>query len=69
MPNEMTVEDFRRRASDQGFEFELDRCAAALETHQGMRDALLRLRAVPLSFLDPTEPDSALTWLENGGRS
>jgi hypothetical protein len=64
-----TVEDFRHRAADQGFEFELARYAAALATHSGMRDALLRLRKVPLSFLDPTEPNSALSWIENGGKS
>jgi hypothetical protein len=63
------VEDFRRRAADQGFEFEIARYAAALDTHSGMREALVRLRKVPLCFLDPTEPNSALIWIENGGRS
>jgi hypothetical protein len=64
-----TVEDFRRRAADQGFEFEIARYAAALTTHSGMREALVRLRKVPLSMLDPTEPNSALIWIENGGKS
>ncbi|MCW2540230.1 MAG: hypothetical protein JWN95_1955 [Frankiales bacterium] len=64
-----TIEDFQSRAADQGFEFELARYAAALSTHAGMRDALLRLRKVPLSFLEPTEPNSALVWIENGGES
>jgi hypothetical protein len=62
-----TAEQLAWQAADQGFEFELARYAAALAAHQGMRAALLRLRAVPLSFLDPTEPDTALSWLENGG--
>lgn len=62
-----TVDDYRQRAADQGFEFELARYAAALSTHAGMRQALNELRAVPLSFLDPTEPNSALVWIESGG--
>ncbi len=66
---ELTTEDYERLAADQGFSFELSRYAAALTTHAGMRDALHRLRAVPLSFLEPTEPNSALQWLENGGSS
>lgn len=64
-----TVDDFRARAADQGFEFELARYAAALATHAGMRQALAELRAVPLSFLDPTEPNSSLVWIESGGVS
>lgn len=63
----MTVEDLQRRAADQGFEFELSRYAAALAAHEGLREALLRLRAVPLSFLEPYEPDAALAWIERGG--
>ncbi len=66
-PNQ--VDDYRWMATDQGFTFTLERYAAAMTLHQGMREALLRLRRVPLSFLDPTEPDSALVWLENGGHS
>jgi hypothetical protein len=62
-----TVEQFAWQAADQGFEFEVSRYAAALTAHRGMRAALLRLRAVPLSFLDPAEPGTALAWLENGG--
>jgi hypothetical protein len=63
------ADNFRWMAADQGFSFTLERYAAALTLHEGMRDALLRLRQVPLSFLDPTEPDSALVWLEKGGQS
>jgi len=62
-----TAEQLAWQAADQGFEFEVGRYAAALATHQVMRAALLRLRAVPLSFLEPTEPNTALSWLENGG--
>jgi hypothetical protein len=64
-----TVDDYRRRAAEQGLAFELPRYAAALEAHAALHDALLRLRAVPLSFLEPTEPNSALVWLESGGVS
>ena len=62
-----TIDEYRRRAADQGFAFEMARYAAALTTHAGMRDALADLRAVPLSFLEPTEPNSALVWIESGG--
>jgi hypothetical protein len=61
-----TADDLRRRAADQGFVFELSRYAAALQAHTALRESLLRLRAVPLSFLEPIEPDSALIWLESG---
>lgn len=64
-----SVEDYQRRAADQGLGFEPHRYAAAVVAHTGMRAALLRLREVPLSFLDPTEPASALSWIENGGIS
>ncbi|MET0693816.1 MAG: hypothetical protein ABWX96_03240 [Propionibacteriaceae bacterium] len=56
-------------AQNQGFSFSAERYAAAALLHESMRDALLRLRQVPLSFLEPTEPDSALVWLEKGGQS
>jgi hypothetical protein len=64
-----SIENFQWMAEDQGFTFTVERYAAALRLHEGMNDALLRLRQVPLSFLEPTEPDSALVWLEKGGRS
>lgn len=64
-----TVDDFQRRAAEQGFVFELSRYAAALEAHTALHESLLRLRTVPLSFLEPTEPNSALVWLESGGVS
>jgi len=64
-----TLDDLKRRAADLGLRFEEERYSAALAAHAGMRASLDRLRAVPLSFLEPVEPDSALVWLENGGRS
>lgn len=57
---QLTAADYQLIAADQGFAFELSRYAAALTVHAGMRDALARLRAVELSFLEPTEPDNAL---------
>jgi hypothetical protein len=66
---QLTVAAYQLIAADQGFAFEIGRYAAALTVHTGMRAALARLRAVELSFLEPTEPDSALQWIENGGRS
>jgi hypothetical protein len=65
-----TAEHYERVALDQGLTFEPARYAAALQTHAGMREALLRLREVPLSFLEPvSEPASALQWIERGGVS
>jgi hypothetical protein len=65
-----TAHDYQRIALDQGLTFQPERYAAALATHTGMRDALLRLRAAPLSFVEPvSEPASALRWIENGGVS
>jgi MFS family permease len=57
--------------ADQGLEFlSPERRDAALATHRSMRPALLKLRAVPLRFIDPvSEPASALAWLESGGVS
>lgn len=62
-----TIDEYRRRAADQGFVFDVARYAAAFNTHAGMRDALADLRAVPLPYLEPTEPNSALVWIESGG--
>jgi hypothetical protein len=66
---QLTAEDYRRIAADQGFVFETGRYTTALALHAGMRAALARLRDVRLSFLEPTEPESALQWIANGGRS
>jgi anaerobic C4-dicarboxylate transporter len=35
----------------------------------GLSAGLDSLRAVPLSFLDPIEPATALRWIARGGRS
>lgn len=72
MPPNSNTKDashYESLALDQGLRFSPERYAAALDTHAGMRAALLRLREVPLSFTDPTEPASALVWIENGGSS
>jgi hypothetical protein len=55
---------------NQGLSLSLERIAAAAAHHADARPALHRLRAVPLSFLEPVvEPITALRWIENGGRS
>ena len=43
------------------------RAAAVLDAWLAPRQAWLR--AVPLSFLEPVEPGTALRWIERGGRS
>jgi len=64
------VDLYNRIATDQGLAFGPERFAAAVATHAGLRAALLRLREVPLSYLDPVwEPASALGWIESGGTS
>ena len=64
-----TPELFDALVADQGLEFlGPQRRAAALGTHLAMRPALLRLRAMPLRFLEPVaEPASALAWLDREG--
>jgi hypothetical protein len=68
-PPEPTPELFRALLVDQGLEFlSAERRQAALDSHRAMRPALARLRAAPLSFVEPvSEPASALAWLERGG--
>jgi MFS transporter, DHA1 family, multidrug resistance protein len=62
-----TPELFDALVVDQGLDFlSAERRLAALDTHLAMRSALLKLRAVPLNFLEPVaEPASALAWLES----
>lgn len=53
---------------DQGIEFEPARFEAASAIYGQMRGPILKLRKVPLSFLEPVaEPAAALRWIENGG--
>jgi MFS transporter, DHA1 family, multidrug resistance protein len=60
---------FDAMVADQGLDhLGPQRRAAALGTHLAMRPALLKLRAMPLRFLEPVaEPASALAWLEREG--
>jgi hypothetical protein len=66
-------EEFAERAADDGFlrrqgiELDRERVLAAAATYEALRPAIEELRRVPLSFIDPWEPASALAWLENGG--
>jgi MFS family permease len=47
-----------------------DRLASAHRTHADYRADLERLRAIPLSFVDPvSEPAAATRWIATGGRS
>ena len=63
-PDEST---FRAILENQGLALSDERLAQALEGHIGMRADLEKLRAVPLSYLEPSEPGSALQWIEQGG--
>jgi hypothetical protein len=57
-------------AANQGLVLSAERIAAAAEFLAAGRPDLVRLRALPLSFLEPViEPAAALRWIENGGRS
>lgn len=53
----------------QGIELDRDRVVAAAATYELLRPAIEELRRVPLSFIDPWEPASALAWLESGGEA
>ncbi len=64
MPDENA---FRAIVANQGLRLTDERLAQALDSHLGMRAELEALRAVPLSFLDPIEPGTALRWIEQGG--
>jgi hypothetical protein len=67
--SEPTLEMFRAFAANQGLTLSEERLEAALATHVGLRPQVDALRAVPLSFLEPLEPATALLWIERGGRS
>jgi hypothetical protein len=57
-------------AANQGLRLSADRIVQAAAHHAAARPALHRLRALPLSYLEPViEPITALRWIENGGRS
>lgn len=63
-------EHFAAVAEDLGITLAPSRLAQAHEAHVGYRPELERLRAVPLSFLEPvSEPSTALVWIANGGVS
>ena len=64
-----SIEDFAVLASSQDITLTPARLVQAYEAHRAARPALERLREVPLSFLEPSEPGAALLWLKKGGRS
>lgn len=68
--SEPTEAAFRAILTSQGLTLSDERLAQAVVTHDAMRQDLLALRAVPLSFLEPViEPGTALQWIEQGGRA
>ena len=57
-------------AADRGLNLSADRLEAALAMHAKFRHELDLLRSVRLEFLPPyIEPQTAVRWIENGGRS
>jgi hypothetical protein len=67
---EPRVETFQAILADQGVEMSADRIATAVEAHAKIRPELERLRQVELPLLPGgVEPQTALRWIENGGRS
>jgi hypothetical protein len=65
-----TLDTIAVLAAHQGLGLPPERMEAAAATHAGLRPALLRLRALPLSYLEPVvEPATALRWIQRGGRS
>jgi hypothetical protein len=67
MPSE---EVFAALAADRGLRLSRERLEAAREMHVRFRHELELLRSVRLEFLPPyIEPETAVRWIENGGRS
>jgi hypothetical protein len=57
-------------AADRGLDLSADRLEAAWAMHAKFRHELDLLRSVRLEFLPPyIEPQTAVRWIENGGRS
>ena len=64
-----TVEVFEAIAADRGLTLDRERIEVALEMHAKFRHELDLLRSVELSPLPPyIQPETALRWIENGGR-
>jgi hypothetical protein len=65
-----TIEIFEALAADRGLTISRERTEAALEMHAKFRHELDLLRSVELSPLPPyIQPETALRWIENGGRT
>jgi len=64
-----SIDQFQVLASNQDITLTPERLAQAYATHQASRPALEKLRRLPLSFLEPSEPATALLWIHNGGQS
>lgn len=65
-----TEEVFAALAADRGLLLDPERLEAARAMHVRFRRELEQLRSVRLEFLPPyIEPETALRWIENGGRS
>jgi hypothetical protein len=56
-------------AAQVGISVSAERLPVISEFLAGLIPGLDALRAVPLSFLDPVEPGTALRWIERGGTS
>lgn len=54
-------------AADLGLTPDPARIAMAAATFAVQRDELVRLRAIPMPYLNGIEPLSANEWIENGG--
>lgn len=65
-----TAEFFAALAADRGLDLAPERLEAARAMHVRFRQELDLLRSTRLEFLPPyIEPQTAVRWIENGGRS
>jgi hypothetical protein len=65
-----TEEVIAALAADRGLTLSAERLEAARAMHAKFRHELELLRSVRLEFLPPyIEPQTAVRWIENGGRS
>jgi hypothetical protein len=66
-PDPHTPESLAVIAAHVGIAVDADRLPVVSAFTSGLAGSMARLRAIPLSFLEPIEPGHALRWIERGG--
>lgn len=64
------MDHFAEVAADQGIVLSASRLRQAQGVHEAFRAELLRMRALPMPYLDTEHaPLAALVWIRDGGQS